>query len=587
MTDFYQSIISSLPKHLQQFAVSQNYEKYTSQDHAVWRFIMRKNLDFLSKHAHPAYLSGLEKTGITIEKIPDIDEMNLCLEKIGWRAIVVDGFIPPAAFMESQALKILVISAEMRTFGHILYTPAPDIVHEAAGHAPIIADEEYADYLQQFGEYGSKAMSSKADFEIYEAIRYLSIIKEYPNATKEQIEKAEKDLEMKIAANTNPSESQKLSRLHWWTVEYGLYGTPDKFSIYGAGLLSSVGESQACLQPKVKKISLTVECVNQNYDITTMQPQLYVNRDWQHLKDVLHEFSETMSFNVGGLNSLKLARESENVATYVYSSGLQVSGQVTAIQTVNDELSYVQTIGNTALAFDDQELSGHGIDYHKDGFGSPVGMLKNINKSLEDFTEAELENINLTIDNTCQLEFESGIRVKGTIKSILKRKGKILLISFNDCTVTNHKNEILFQPAWGIYDMAVGAKIISVFSGTADKTKFNILATKSKSKAIPIEHTEKQKELLTFYNQISEWRTNKSFTHDDLNNIYSILKMDFQNDWLIRLELLELAKQSEQKNGLISSLNSDLKNLMHKSEEYKSLIESGLNLLHKKNDAIT
>ena len=63
--------------------------------------------------------------------------------------------------------------------------------------------------------------------------------------------------------------------------------------------------------------------------------------------------------------------------------------------------------------------------------------------------------------------------------------------------------------------------------------------------------------------------------------------MYFQNDWLIRLELLELAKQSEQKNGLISSLNSDLKNLMHKSEEYKSLIESGLNLLHKKNDAIT
>ncbi len=94
MTNFYQSIISSLPKHLQQFAVSQNYNKYTSQDHAVWRYIMRKNLNFLSKHAQPAYLNGLEKTGITIDKFPDIDEMNYNLEKIGWRAIIVDGFIP-------------------------------------------------------------------------------------------------------------------------------------------------------------------------------------------------------------------------------------------------------------------------------------------------------------------------------------------------------------------------------------------------------------------------------------------------------------------------------------------------------------
>ena len=411
MTDFYQSIVRSLPIHLQHFAVSQNYNKYSSQDHAVWRYIMRKNLDFLSNHAHPAYLNGLKKTGITIEKIPDIDEMNSCLEKIGWRAIIVDGFIPPAAFMEFQALKILVISAEMRTFGHILYTPAPDIVHEAAGHAPIIADEEYADYLQRFGEYGTKAMYSKADFDIYEAIRYLSIIKEYPNATKEEIEKAEKDLESKIAANTNPSESMKLSRLHWWTVEYGLYGTPEKFSIYGAGLLSSVGESQHCLKNQVKKIPLTVDCVNQNYDITTMQPQLFVNRDWQHLKDVLNEYSKTMSFNVGGLNSLNLALESENVATYVYSSGLQVSGKITKIHTNNNQVSYIQTVGNTALAFGDQEIEGHGITYHKDGFGSPIGKLKNQSKSIEDFSDSELQKFNISEDFDCKLEFEFSVLV--------------------------------------------------------------------------------------------------------------------------------------------------------------------------------
>jgi len=582
MTDFYQSIVASLPTHLRQFAVPQNYDKYSSQDHSVWRYIMRKNLDFLSDHAHPAYLDGLKKTGITIDKIPYIDEMNSCLEKIDWRAIIVDGFIPPAAFMEFQALKILVISAEMRTFGHILYTPAPDIVHEAAGHAPIIADEEYAEYLQQFGEYGSKAMSSKADFDIYEAIRYLSIIKEYPNAKIEEIEQAEKDLELKIAANTSPSESMKLSRLHWWTVEYGLYGTPENFSIYGAGLLSSVGESQHCLEDKVKKIPLTVDCVNQNYDITTMQPQLFVNRDWQHLKDVLNEYSHSMSFNVGGLDSLNLAMDSENVATYVYSSGLQVSGKVTNIQTFDGDISYIQTAGSTALAYKNQELKGHGINYHKDGFGSPVGKLKNQNKSMEIFSETELNNLNIMEGRNCQLDYTSGIKIRGTIKSILRENGKILLISFTDCTVTNHKNEVLFQPDWGVYDMAIGYKIVSVFSGSADKIKFNILPPISESKAIPVTHTDEQSELFLLYSQIVKWRDNQLFTYEDLQNLYTQIDIKFNNDWLIKLELLELAISVKKKNGLIDKLNHDLSILKNKSEEHKNLIDTGLDIINKK-----
>ena len=80
--------------------------------------------------------------------------MNDILGKIGWGAVAVDGFIPPAAFMEFQAYKVLVIACDMRQLHHIEYTPAPDIVHEAAGHAPIIVDREYSDYLQRFGEVG-------------------------------------------------------------------------------------------------------------------------------------------------------------------------------------------------------------------------------------------------------------------------------------------------------------------------------------------------------------------------------------------------------------------------------------------------
>src|SRR5205807_5469285 len=144
--------VQSLPKHLLQFAVDQRYDDYTSVDHAVWRYIMRQNVFFLREYAHKVYFQGLLDTGISFERIPRIEEMNDILGKIEWGAVAVDGFIPPSAFMEFQASQVLVIAFDMRQIHHSKYTPAPIIVHEAEGHAPIIVDREYSNYLQRFGE---------------------------------------------------------------------------------------------------------------------------------------------------------------------------------------------------------------------------------------------------------------------------------------------------------------------------------------------------------------------------------------------------------------------------------------------------
>ncbi|PYL03170.1 MAG: aromatic amino acid hydroxylase, partial [Verrucomicrobia bacterium] len=227
--------VAATPKHLLQFAVDQRYDDYTSVDHAVWRFIMRQNVFFLKEYAHKVYFKGLLNTGISFERIPRIEEMNDILAKIEWGAVAVDGFIPPAAFMEFQAYKVLVIACDMRQIHHIEYTPAPDIVHEAAGHAPIIVDREYSNYLQRFGEVGAKAMSSKKDFELYQAIRHLSILKERPNADPKEVDVATKLVEHRQKNLGEPSEMALLSRLHWWTVEYGLIGTMENPKIYGAG----------------------------------------------------------------------------------------------------------------------------------------------------------------------------------------------------------------------------------------------------------------------------------------------------------------------------------------------------------------
>ena len=92
-------LIDRLPKHLKQFIKPQVYDDYTPINQAVWRYVMRKNVSYLSKVAHNSYLEGLEKTGLEIDNIPNMYGMNRILKEIGWAAVAVDGFIPPNAFM--------------------------------------------------------------------------------------------------------------------------------------------------------------------------------------------------------------------------------------------------------------------------------------------------------------------------------------------------------------------------------------------------------------------------------------------------------------------------------------------------------
>lgn len=574
-----EAIIESIPSHLRQFVVHQHYDDYTPQDHAVWRYVMRRNLDFLSKVAHPAYLSGLEKTGISLDYIPDIEDMNARLSQIGWKAVVVDGFVPPAAFMEFQAHKILVISAEIRNIRNILYTPAPDIIHEAAGHAPIIADPVYATYLQKIGEYGAKSVFSKLDYEIYEAIRQLSIIKEYPDATAEEIEAAERELEEKMAANTVPSESAYLARLHWWTVEYGLLGTIDDYTIYGAGILSSVGESKACLNPSVKKIPLSVKTAEVDYDITRMQPQLFVARSFQHLLDVLEEFADTMCFRKGGLVSARQVMASDNVGTLVLDSGLQISGVLSELEEDKDgRVTFLRTRSETSLAYGDKELDGHGITYHHHGFSSPLGPLKNAVDPLYKMNDAQLIDAGIQPGKPSTVKFSSGYKVEGIPVDVVRKDGHILVISFQDCTVTDPSGKVVFEPAWGTFDLAVGNKIVSAYSGSADKEAYNVYPPKSEKKAIKVTYSDKQKALFNLYQIVDDFRSGKKApTEEGISDLCNALADHHPDAWLIRLELLELASNNGYKS-IVGSLRRDLIDISGREQEVQELINTGIEL---------
>ena len=159
------------------------------------------------------------------------------------------------------------------------------------------------------------------------------------------------------------SEMAQIQKLHWWTVEYGLIGTVENPKIYGAGLLSSIGESEWCMQDKVKKLPYSIAAANLNFDITQPQPQLFVTPDFAYLSLVLEEFANTMALRTGGLKGVHKIIESKNLGTIELSTGVQNFRNFHQCHSVSKTTRSLifQTTGPTALSSRDKELIGHGI----------------------------------------------------------------------------------------------------------------------------------------------------------------------------------------------------------------------------------
>jgi len=575
-------ILEKLPRHLMQLVIDQPYNSYTAQDHAVWRYVMRQNVRYLSKVAYGSYLDGLKRTGISIDSIPHMYGMNRILKEIGWAAVAVDGFIPPAAFMEFQAYNVLVIAADIRPIDQIEYTPAPDIIHEAAGHAPIIADPEYAEYLRLFGIIGSKAFSSARDYEIYEAVRHLSILKADPYTSSEAIAKAEKGLAEAEAIQETPSEMSRIRNLHWWTVEYGLIGDLQNPKIYGAGLLSSIGESYSSLQPQVKKLPYSIEASNYNFDITTRQPQLFVTPDFKHLTDVLLEFEKTMALRTGGMYGVMKAIESGYTGTCVYSSGLQVSGTFQEMIIHREAPVYIKTEGPSQLCIEGRQLEGHGKDHHNHGFSAPVGKLKDIATPQELLTDGDLENLGLVTGKNVLLAFESGVIVEGTLHKIWREKGRVILMTFTDCTVT-FRDRVLFQPEWGTYDMAVGEKIISAYSGPADPFAFDLEYPVPKEKTHKIVHSPESIRLHNLYQAVRDIRE-KGNDRMKLHEIWQQVSRQYPEEWLLPMEILEIAAGKRQDELLHKEIKKYLDDKKAADQGLEALIENGYALISGLNE---
>jgi phenylalanine-4-hydroxylase len=516
-----------VPEHLLPFLSEQDPSLYTPIDQAAWRYIQRASRPFFEAHAHPAWLPGLQATGVPADRIPLISEMDACLAQIGFGAVPVVGFIPPAVFMELLSLGLLPIACDMRRLEHLGYTPAPDIVHEAAGHAPILAEPAYGAYVRRYGELARRVIFSRQDEAVYEAVRDLSDREEDPATGAAELAAAREWLRLAVVSEAvagPPSEAQELSRMAWWTIEYGLVGDLRAPRIYGAGLLSSVSEAARCLGPDVERRPLTLGCIEVGYDITRPQPQLFVAPDFAALGAVLEQLAERMAYRRGGLFGLERARTAGTVTTTVLDSGLQISGVLAEVRCDGGgRPRWLRWEGPAALAAGESELEGFGTATFPEG---------------------------LSIDFGRPLE----VRL---------------------ASLPGH--------------LACGSLVVSVFGGAADRARW------ARSMPLPVgtrevrrpktNLTEQNRRLCTLYARVRSLRDRehqgRGAPHlDALRSVHAALAQEPQRDWLLRLELLELAERTDvhspERNLFGATVRAELREIAGEVGGPAELIQRGL-----------
>jgi phenylalanine-4-hydroxylase len=292
---------------------------------------------------------------------------------------------------------------------------------------------------------------------------------------------------------------------------------------------------------------------------------------------VLEEFANSMALRKGGLSGIQKLIDSKSLGTIELSTGLQVSGVFSNIIAHDGKPVYVQTTGKTALAYREKELVGHGTEYHAEGFGSPIGKLKGINIAIEDMSPRDLSAYAIYEGEQVTLEFEGNIKVTGEIITGTRNiQGKIVLIKFKNCTVSQG-DTILFQPEWGIYDMAVGKEVISAYAGPADVNSFDMISH------VPSSHTIKQKksaareELEQLYQHVRNIRENKTAPLT-LEQLFSEVASKHSNDWLLSVEIAEIA-HAKNNNELLEKVLHHLEHLKKNRPEVSLLISNGIELI--------
>jgi phenylalanine-4-hydroxylase len=491
----------------------------------------------------------------------------------------VDGYIPPRAFQEFQASAILPIAADIRSRAHLAYTPAPDILHEAAGHAPILPEPVFAAYLRRIGELGKMAFTLPEEDGVFRAVYTLSEVKEDPAATPEAVTAAEAELRAALQAAAEPSEGALLSRLYWWTAEYGLVGRPDDYKLYGAGLLSSLGESHSCHAPTVRKIVLDERCVDVAYDITQPQPQLFVAPSFDALHEVLDRVAATLAFRRGGELAISRAIRSREVATVQFSSGASVIGVVRKAGPSVSDAAYLEIEGPTALAWE-----GTIAPVLEPFVGRPeqcvvIGRLEG-GQSLDTATDEILATRLDVTSGRHRFRFDRGSLVEGRLlRAVRHADGRLVLLELEEARLT-----LPDAPPRDVdrYVLLSTGDVVTAHAGAVD-AKFHADTPLSPAKVPRLRaYPAEERAMLDLYARAERaHRGGAKEIGEVFPEVHAALTRDFPREWLLRWNLLESLQRVAPKSPLVRALWAEL-NRLEVALDRRQPIASGLRYLASK-----
>lgn len=541
----------AVPAHLRKYVVAQDYGAYTARDQAVWRFVLTQTHARHLRTAHPAYAHGFAAAGISVDRIPDIAHMSEQLSRVGFRAVCVDGFIPPRAFQAFQARGVLPIAADMRSVAQLAYTPAPDIIHEAAGHAPFLAEPDYAHFLRRIGQAGEHAFETAHDRAVYQAIYTLSELKQQSDTSPASLQRAERALAALYTVAHEVSEATRLSRLYWWTVEYGLVGTPADYRLYGAGLLSSIGEGHFCHAPEVDKRVLTADCTEVDYDITRAQPHLFVARNFAHLHDVLSSVEKQLSYARGGREALARARASEEIATLRLGEGLSLVGRV---ETFDDACVLL----SGACAVVDAQADPPGLIRVDGPYCLPLGELDD-GTPLSRVSVAQL-HAREGADGLC-LRTRAGLTVRGRLCTIDATERGVRRVRLEDCVI--ERGATRYVPRVAAYELVFAQEVETASPLLPDGY---YPPTESSPQLVPrpraLDATERTLETLHERASAALHGRLGSGAVAVLAELHEQLTRAFPDEWLLRFNVLEaLLRLGERTSPLASTLEAELESL--------------------------
>ncbi len=236
---------------IESMVITQHWDRYSDEDHEVWKILYDKRMKQLEKDASDVFLKGLAIINLNRNQVPDLREVNANLKPMtGWQSRGVPGYLPAKSFFAFLAQRHFPTTITVRPKTSMDYLPEPDIIHDVFGHVPLHADPVFADFLQTYGQ---------------------------------------------AALHTHdPMHTERLARLFWFTVEFGLIREDNRVKLYGSGLISSEGEGHHSLEsPEVDRRPFDLDMVcNTSFEIDKYQPILYVLESFEQLRDAMNSYAE-------------------------------------------------------------------------------------------------------------------------------------------------------------------------------------------------------------------------------------------------------------------------------------------------------